>query len=135
MITRVSKFGFCLVAVTAVAACAGLPAANELRIDNDGKGRLSGTAGADFTPQEILKHVSQSVCGGGPVNNFRTSYVPSTPDITIFSGVCASGRSHDLIIPAGGTIGVAPQVAEPAPVEYSTPGNRAGWDGSTPFVD
>jgi len=136
-----------------LAACGGVPASNQLQFDNDGNGRFSGSAGADWTPQEIETQLSGLVCGNGAIADFNVSVLPSAPDYTVFSGRCAAGAVTDsstmqnqrVSTPTGAS-GVVPVQYGPVPdapvqnvtsgrVPVPTAGNRVGWDGSTPFVD
>lgn len=79
-------------ALVLLAACGGLPADNELRVDNDGNGRFSGTAGAGWTAEEIRR----SVCAPGqlPVE-FNVYVLPSEPTIPIFNGRCPGATAID----------------------------------------
>lgn len=118
--TYVIPFACCAM----LSACAGVPASNELRIDNDGNGRFSGVAGSAFSDQEIMEQVERQVCANSTIQTFRPSILASAPEVTLFSGTCG---------PAGAGTS-APQELEPV---TATPQrvNSAGWDGSTPFVD
>jgi hypothetical protein len=136
-----------------LAACGGVPASNQLQFDNDRNGRFSGSAGADWTSQEIETQLSGLVCGNGAIADFNVSVLPSAPDHTVFSGLCAAGAVTDsstvqnqLVSRPAGASGVVPVQNEPVPnapvqnltsepVPVPTAGNRGGWDGSTPFVD
>ncbi|WP_027258626.1 hypothetical protein [Leisingera aquimarina] len=134
MITKFSKPVQSLACCALLAACGGVPASNELQLDNDGNGRFSGVAGADWTAQEIRTHVSGMICSNGPVGELRFSMLPSAPEYTIFSGSCAS--SGDGLASSEtwqNRVVTAPSAPE-APAVVSA-GNSAAWDGSTPFVD
>lgn len=136
-----------------LAACGEVPASNQLQFDNDGNGRFSGSAGSDWTSQEVETQLSGLVCGNGSIADFNVSVLPSAPDYKVFSGRCAAGvvtdsstMQNQLVSRPAGASGVVPiqnrpvpnapaQNATSAPVPVPTAGNRGGWDGSTPFVD
>ncbi|NIZ14163.1 hypothetical protein [Phaeobacter sp. HF9A] len=120
--------GFALV----LAACGGLPESNEMRFDSDGDGRFSGSAGSDFTPEEIRTSVSNDICGGGAIVDFRVFSLSNSPEAKIFSGRCASGRR---VQPYPINTYAAPAAQTSVPVTVGASGSSAGWDGSTPFVD
>lgn len=69
----------------ALAGCGGAPAANEVRVDNDGGGKFSGSAGMEWSQEEISKNVGDMICGGATPKDilFRT-----LSDAWIFSGTC-----------------------------------------------
>ena len=74
-----------VLSVLTLSACGGVPAANELRFDNDGNGRFSGSAGPDWTAQEIREQ-AQDICGSGQsVADFS---VRALSGGKIFSGRC-----------------------------------------------
>lgn len=67
-------------------ACGGAPASNETRIDNDGNGRFSGSAGVGVTDAEIRSSVETVVCSTGQsVQVFSRRALSGS---TIFSGQC-----------------------------------------------
>lgn len=120
-----------------LAACGGVPASNQLQFDNDGNGRFSGSAGADWTAQEINTFAAEQICGNGPVGDFSIRVLPSAPDYKIFSGTCVSGEYGVAATGAGqNNVVTAPsaQAVHAAPAAAPR-GNDADWDGSTPFVD
>ena len=120
-------------------ACGGVPSSNELQFDNDGNGRFSGVAGDDWTASEIRSYASGQVCGNGPIGQFQVSVLPSAPEFTIFSGVCASGVESSA--PAQtwqNRVVTAPTTAatSAAATQGTTwIGSSSTWDGSTPIVD
>jgi len=131
-----------------LAACGGVPASNQLQFDSDGTGRFSGSAGSDWTPQEIETEISDLECGDGAILDFEVRRLPSSPDYMIFSGRCAAGAltaannvQNQRVSRPAGAAGAVPVQNMPAPNVTSGPvpvtmaGNSAGWDGSTPFVD
>ena len=131
-----------------LAACGGVPASNQLQFDNDGNGRFSGSAGSDWTPQDIETQISGLICGNGAIVDFKVRILPSAPDYMIFSGRCAAGAvtaanslQNQLVSRPAGAAGAVPvqnmpvQNVTAGPVPVTTAGNSAGWDGSTPFVD
>ncbi len=146
MIAKFAKPVLYLSCCALLAACDGAPASNELQLDNDGNGRFSGSAGADWSAQEIRTYASNQICGKAPVAEFRISVLPTAPEYKIISGSCASRgdglaatgivQTHVATTPQTSTTPVVPPVAPPvvAPVVTSV-GNSAVWDGSTPFVD
>lgn len=69
----------------ALAGCGGAPAANEVRVDNDGGGKFSGSAGMQWTEQELRAEVGDQVCGGTAPREFSLRAL----DVAwIFSGTC-----------------------------------------------
>ena len=130
MISKFIKPILSLGCLAQLTACGGAPASNELQLDNDGNGRFSGSAGADWSAQEIQTQVSNQICGNGPVGQFNVSVLPSAPEFKIFSGACVSG--------GGGlaTTGVGQNQIVTAPPAPTTPvASSSAWDGSTPIVD
>jgi hypothetical protein len=68
---------------TLLSACGGAPASNEIRIDNDGNGRFSGSAGVGVTDIEIKSFVD---CGPNlAVTTFSRRALSGS---TIFNGQC-----------------------------------------------
>ncbi|MDE4174041.1 hypothetical protein PXK01_07740 [Phaeobacter sp. PT47_59] len=131
MITKFAKPILPLTCCALLAACGGTPASNEMRLDSDGNGRFSGTAGAGWTPEEIRTQVSAQICGNAPVAEFRVTVLATAPDYTIISGRCASGTGSLSTVGVGQNhVATAPATAVTTPVA-----NNATWDGSTPFVD
>ncbi len=86
MIPKTAKLLLPAACCTLLAACGGLPASNEMQLDKDANGRLSGIAGSDFTPQQIKMHVEIDACPGGTMVDFSVRVLPSEPDYKIFQG-------------------------------------------------
>ncbi len=139
MITKSAKLFLPIACCALLAACGGVPASNQISFDDDGNGRFSGSAGADWTPQEIKTQISGHACGNGPIAEFRVSVLPSAPEYTIFSGRCASGAEGVSAARGPQNQLLSRPTAQALPVStapvVTTVGNSAGWDGSTPFVD
>lgn len=139
MITKSAKLFLPIACCALLAACGGVPASNQISFDDDGNGRFSGAAGADWTPQEIKTQISGHACGNGPIADFRVSVLPSAPEYTIFSGRCASGAEGVSAARGPQNQLLSRPTAQALPVStapvVTTVGNSAGWDGSTPFVD
>lgn len=114
-----------------LAACGGVPQSNQMNFDNDGNGRFSGSAGADWSADEVRNYAMRNLCGGGAVEDFIVRVMPSGPDVMIFSGRCANG-GLSLLPVASTPVTLASDSA--APSTYR-PATSSGWDGSTPFVD
>lgn len=131
MITEFSKPIAFLACCALLAGCGGAPSSNELRFDNDGNGRFSGSAGAGWTPQEIKTQAASTICGNAPVAQFNVSVLPSAPGIQIFSGTCASGAGGVTAAGAVQNNVVTAPSAPPVPAAA----NSSAWDGSTPYVD
>ena len=139
MITKSAKLLWPVACCAFLAACGGVPASNQISFDDDGNGRFSGAAGADWTPQEIKTQISGHACGNGPIADFRVSVLPSAPEYTIFSGRCALGAEGLSAARGPQNQLLSRPTAQALPVStapvVTTVGNSAGWDGSTPFVD
>ena len=148
MTTKPAKRFLPIACCVMLAACGGVPASNQLQFDSDGSGRFSGSAGSDWTPQEIETEISDLECGDGAIVDFEVRRSRSSPDYMIFSGRCAAGAvpaanslQNQLASRPAGAAGTVPVQNMPAqnvssgPVPVTTAGNSAGWDGSTPFVD
>lgn len=85
---HLTKPALCLAFAAALSACGGAPASNELQFDNDGNGRFSGSAGLDWTAEEIRQQ-AQGLCGQGQtVTGFS---VQSLSGGRVFSGQCTGG--------------------------------------------
>ncbi|CUI02134.1 hypothetical protein [Leisingera aquaemixtae] len=134
MTVNFTKSVLSLMCCALLAACGGAPASNEMQFDNDGNGRFSGSAGADWTAQEIRTHASGAVCGNGPVAEFNVRALPTAPGYKIFSGSCANGGGSFPVAGGGQDYIVTAQPVQAAPV-VATARNSPAWDGSTPFVD
>lgn len=79
-----------LVLATLVAGCGGAPSSNELRLDNDGNGFFSGTAGSAWTPAEIIIQA----CGPNQAaTEFRTVASDAGSGAFAFDGRCSAGAN------------------------------------------
>lgn len=70
-----------------LAACVSAPpASNELFFDFEGDGHFTGTAGFDFTDDDIKGFANSDLhCGGKGITEFSRS---ETPQAIVFSGKC-----------------------------------------------
>ena len=71
----------------ALALIAGAAAANphKLDIDNDGGGRFSGHAGANWTEDQLRQQIGAQICGGTPPRQFDLRILSG---YWLFSGIC-----------------------------------------------
>jgi hypothetical protein len=71
----------------ALALIAGAAAANpnKLDIDNDGGGRFSGHAGANWTEDQLRQQIGAQVCGGALPRQFDLRILSG---YWLFSGTC-----------------------------------------------
>jgi hypothetical protein len=58
---------------------------NKLDIDNDGGGRFSGHAGADWTEEQLRQQVGAKICGGALPRQFVLQILSG---YWLFSGTC-----------------------------------------------
>ncbi|SMX31926.1 hypothetical protein [Octadecabacter ascidiaceicola] len=85
---RVIKTSAALAVLLGLTACGGPLAPNELRLDNDGNGRFSGSAGAGWTSQELYTHISASFCDGADIADFQILVLDGGQ---VVSGQCVLG--------------------------------------------
>jgi hypothetical protein len=94
---KMQKFTLSTLALaTLVAGCGGAPSSNELRLDNDGNGLFSGTAGNAWTPAEIILQA----CGPNQAaSDFRTVASDAGSGAFAFGGRCSGGTNATLPSP------------------------------------
>jgi hypothetical protein len=94
---KMQKFTLSTLALaTLVAGCGGAPSSNELRLDNDGNGFFSGTAGNAWTPAEIILQA----CGPNQAaSDFRTVASDAGSGAFAFGGRCSGGANATVPSP------------------------------------
>ena len=108
-----------VLALVTLSACGGIDP-NVMRVDNDGNGKFSGTAGENWTPDEI----AAQVCGPNSFASVFRVLASTNGGAFAFAGECASGQ-----VPAPGAV-PTPQ-PQPAPVTEASAAPSQNTSGSS----